>query len=316
MKLNLLVFLSILSIFLQSCTLWNGEQKKTKPALSPEEQKKIDQYKAEVGLGRDLTGRLLQFYGSYGDEELIKYISSVGLHVANNSDFPDRKYMFAILDSDTVSAFACPGGYILISLGAIRHAKNEAELAMVLAHEIAHVGKQHMFKTITGMDPTTDTGDDKNKARSKKSLFLEIRKRPEPEADESAKMFSKYIAQTSGGAALSILQAAKAGMGLLLEKGLDKKLEFEADSEGTMYAVRSGYDPKALLQYLSRLEKVKAKQKKSQTYVLDKTHPSIKQRKNKLRKLLKKIEAKTIVGAEGSKRFNQYVKLLPKVKEK
>ena len=46
--------------------------------------------------------------------------------------------MFDIINTEEINAFACPGGYILISKGALRHAENEAELAHVLAHEVAH----------------------------------------------------------------------------------------------------------------------------------------------------------------------------------
>ena len=100
-----------------------------------------------------MAGRLLQYYGHYDNEELIKYINEVGLYVSANSDFPDRRYMFDIINTEEINAFACPGGYILISKGALRHAENEAELAHVLAHEIAHVGKKHMFDRLKSMTP-------------------------------------------------------------------------------------------------------------------------------------------------------------------
>ena len=61
--------------------------------------------------------------------------------------------MFDILNTEEINAFACPGGYILISKGALRHAENEAELAHVLAHEVAHVGKKHMYDTLKSMTP-------------------------------------------------------------------------------------------------------------------------------------------------------------------
>ena len=53
-----------------------------------------------------------------------------------NSDFPDGRYMFDIINTEEINAFACPGGYILISKGALRHAENEAELAHILAMKL------------------------------------------------------------------------------------------------------------------------------------------------------------------------------------
>ena len=309
MKRSMLICISFLSLFFISCTLWQQEENKIEKKLSPQEVEKLNQYKAEVSLGRDMAGRLLQFYGSYGDESLVNYINQVGLYVASNSDYPDRRYMFNILDSNSVNAFACPGGYILITLGTLRNAKSEAELSMILGHEIAHVGKQHMFKTITGMSDN-DSKNDKD-VTSDEEYVLEIRKRPSQVNDGSSELLTRYLSQSSGGAALTMLQAAKAGMGVLLEKGLDKELEFEADREGVTYAIRSGYDPKGLIKFLTRLKKSKEK-KKSKSTIMDKTHPKISERTKKLAKLLSEIDAKKIIGASGVKRFKVHTKSLPK----
>ena len=118
----------------------------TGPALSKEEQQFIDDYKAEVEVGRNMAGRLVAFYGEYLDPGLTEYINQVGRYVARNGDSPDRRYMFAVLDADSPNAFACPGGYILLTRGVIESAQNEAELAAILGHESAHVGKQHGAK--------------------------------------------------------------------------------------------------------------------------------------------------------------------------
>ena len=68
--------------------------------------------------------------------------------MAEVSDRPTLNYHFAILNSQEQNAFAAPGGYIFITVGLLKTLKNEAELAGVLAHEIAHVTKQHMLETI------------------------------------------------------------------------------------------------------------------------------------------------------------------------
>ena len=93
--------------------------------------------------------------------------------------------MFDIINTEEINAFACPGGYILISKGALRHAENEAELAHVLAHEIAHVGKKHMFDTLNQMTP--EQMEKTSKEAEKKYGFdpdKEVRKRPDPEQSE------------------------------------------------------------------------------------------------------------------------------------
>jgi predicted Zn-dependent protease len=119
---------------------------------------------------------------------------------------------------------------------------------------------------------------------------------------------------TASGAGLGVLQAAKAGMGLLLEKGLDKNLEFEADREGVKYAIRAGYEPKALDQFLARL--AAEKQKQNDKTVMDVTHPPIPDRRKAIAEVLNKMGADKIIGAVGKERFEAArVSLLAKGKE-
>jgi predicted Zn-dependent protease len=251
-----------------------------------------------------MAGRLLQFYGVNDNVELLKYVNEVGNYVARHSDFPDRRYMFHVLKSESVNAFACPGGYILVTLGTIKNAKNEAELAMILGHEIAHVGKQHMFSTLKKMnakeaEETAKNIDDPN---AHKDEISEARKRPNPESNKAIEYLAKYISSATGGSGLNFLQAAKAGMALILEKGLDKSLEFEADYEGVIYAIRSGYDPKALLTFLDRLSETK-KLKKLNMSILDKTHPKISERIQKIKRELSDLDLMNAKGAVGKDRF-------------
>ncbi len=277
-------------------------------ALTAEEEKKVDELRAEMELGRNMAGRLLHFYGVYDNPEVIGYLNTVGRLVASYSDFPDRRYMIAILDSDTVNAFACPGGYILVTMGAVRNAVNEAEIAMVLGHEVAHVGKQHMLNTLKGMSKADlDKAAEEVEKRKDLPEAVLVRQRPDPEENVIGNMLAKYLSGGSGGS-FSIIKAASAGMGFILEKGLDHKLEFEADHEGVKYAVRAGYEPKGLLKFLERIEANTPKEKRK---ILSSTHPRISERVKKIEEVLKMLEADEITGARGKKRFMRYHAMLP-----
>jgi predicted Zn-dependent protease len=209
--------------------------------------------------------------------------------------------MFAVLDSDSVNAFACPGGYILITRGTIQSAQNEAEIAAILGHEAAHVGRQHMFKTLKTMNQEKLAKEDAEKAKKRRpDKFSRARQRPVPSADDSGAALAKFLT-TASGAGIGILQAAKAGMGLLLEKGLDKNLEHEADRDGVKYAIRAGYEPKALDSFLARLAEAKAKN--SDKTVMDVTHPPITDRRKEIAEVLNKMKAEEIIGAVGKERF-------------
>ena len=268
--------------------------------LSKEDQRKVDSYRAEVFIGRNMAGRLLQFYGVTDNTPLIEYINKVGNYVAAYSDFPDRRYMFQVIDSPEINAFACPGGYILITTGTLKFAKNEAELAAILGHEIAHVGLRHMFNTIKEMDEkeleATADAIDKN---TKIDEELQARKRPDADESEFGNIVARYL--TGGTSGVSIVKAASAGMEVMLHKGLDKKYEYEADREGVKYAINAGYAPYALAAFLSRLEKYKAKSGASDGF--SKTHPSPKNRIRNIAKKLEEMDARNIAGAYGSERY-------------
>lgn len=287
--------------------------KKDSLNLSDKEQEKVDEFKAEVELGRNMAGRLLQFYGVVENESVLTYINTIGRKVADSGDFPDRNYMFNILDTPAINAFACPGGYILITLGSIKNARSEAELAMVLGHEIAHVGKKHMMLTLKAMSDKEREEEAKkvdDKAKLSDDPLVITRKRPSQDTDSSAGLVLARYLSGSAGASFSVLQAAKAGMNVILEKGLDKELEFEADQEGVRYAIRAGYEPQGLMTFLTRLEETKKEKNKVDTSILEKTHPKISDRKSHIEALLAKLSAKDIVGAEGKDRFAEKVKNL------
>lgn len=300
-----------------ACTDSEGGRKLEDP-LSPAEQKQLKDYAAEMEIGRNMAGRLLTFYGTQESTDLLGYVNQVGNYVASYSDYPERRYMFEILDSDSVNAFACPGGYILVTMGAIKHAKNEAELAAILGHEAAHVGKRHMYKTLTSMSEKEMERAAKASKTANMPATMTARQRPKAEASATAAMLTKYLASNSG---MSFLTAASAGMSLMLDRGLDAKLEYEADREGVKYAIRAGYAPRAMTNFLCRLEakkmgiKLGEKQqcnlarlrgKRKSSDILDKTHPPIKKRVATIRKVLNAMNADEIIGATGSERFRTY----------
>jgi beta-barrel assembly-enhancing protease len=100
----------------------------------------------EIALGQGITEKIRARYGVQQDVEATRYVSLVGKVVAAKSSRPRLPYQFIILDSDSVNAFAAPGGYIHITRGALASFKDEAELAGVLGHEIAHITEKHTVK--------------------------------------------------------------------------------------------------------------------------------------------------------------------------
>jgi predicted Zn-dependent protease len=105
----------------------------------------------ERKLGEEISERIRQVYGVEQDEKATRYVTLVGKVVAARGSRPDLDYRFIILDSDSTNAFAAPGGLIHITRGALAIMDSEAELAGVLAHEIAHVTERHTVKGLQKM---------------------------------------------------------------------------------------------------------------------------------------------------------------------
>ena len=77
-----------------------------------------------------------------------KYVTLVGTILAEQTTRPKLPWTFIVLDTDGVNAFAAPGGFVHITRGALALIKNEAELAGVLGHEMAHVAQKHTVNAI------------------------------------------------------------------------------------------------------------------------------------------------------------------------
>lgn len=106
----------------------------------------------EKQIGEEADQQIQQHYGLYDNEELQAYVDRIGQEMLAVSHFqredtPDEyegtEFYFRVLDSPVVNAFALPGGYVYVTRGLMTHLDNEAQLAVVLGHEIGHVTARH-----------------------------------------------------------------------------------------------------------------------------------------------------------------------------
>ena len=143
------------------------------------------------------------------DAAVQNYVNRIGRWLALQTERPDLPWTFAVIDTDTVNAFAAPGGYIFVTRGLFLMLRNEAELAGVVGHEISHVVRRHHLVAI------------------EKQLRRDL-------ASDVAGMLVDYDSE---------MVDALVGAGMeLYSKGLDRDDEFEADRMGVVVAARSGYD--------------------------------------------------------------------------
>jgi predicted Zn-dependent protease len=97
----------------------------------------------EVAIGKQSDAQIREEMGVYGDQDWQTYVNTVGQTMAKASHRANLPWTFTVVDASAINAFALPGGYIYVTRGILPFLRNEAELANILGHEIAHVTAQH-----------------------------------------------------------------------------------------------------------------------------------------------------------------------------
>jgi predicted Zn-dependent protease len=214
----------------------------------------------EVQIGQAQDTQVRKEMGVYADRDLQKYVTDIGLKLAQVSERPSLPWHFTVVDASAVNAFALPGGYIYITRGILPYLDNEAQLAGVLGHEIGHVTARHaaqQYSRATGAGLGLVLGS---------ILVPQVR----PLAD-----------------------LGQSGLGLLfLKYGRDD--EAQADRVGVKYAARAGWDPAGVPQMLTTLGRVEeASDHKGVPNWLS-THPAPEDRIQRVQTAVREAE----VGAE------------------
>ncbi|MBI3661579.1 MAG: M48 family metalloprotease [Acidobacteria bacterium] len=181
----------------------------------------------EIALGKYYANEIERTVKLVDDPVVTEYVNRVWQNLVRNSD-ARVPFTIKVIDSDEINAFALPGGFFYVNSGLILRADEEAEMAGVMAHEIAHVTARHVTKNLT-------------KAELAQWLTLPL-----------------LIFGPGGWAGYGIYQ----GMNFLVPTAFQKfsrDAEREADYYGLQYMYKSGYDPNA---YVSFFEKIRAEEKR------------------------------------------------------
>jgi predicted Zn-dependent protease len=130
-----------------------GGQKQAldKTALKTEKAARPVSETEEYYIGRGVAARILTRYNLYRNQTVTAYVNYVGNTVVMGSPRPYiyGGYHFAVLDTDEINAFACPGGTIFVTRGMLKLVSNEDQLAGVLSHEVGHVAGKHGLEAIS-----------------------------------------------------------------------------------------------------------------------------------------------------------------------
>jgi len=170
----------------------------------------------EVALGRRINDMLLsQQYSLYGNNQVQSYVSRIGQRLVSASDSRDIPFNFQVVASDEVNAFAIPGGYVYVTTGLLQAAENEAQLASVLAHEIAHINQRHSIEAIRRAT------------------------------------LAQGIAETAD---IETSTLAQVGYQLAIDLPRSRDFEYDADEAGLEILQQAGYPTTAFIDFLAILE--------------------------------------------------------------
>jgi predicted Zn-dependent protease len=192
----------------------------------------------EVAVGHQLADQVNTQVRVISDPMVNAYINRLGQSLVRNSD-AKVPFTIKVIDNDEINAFALPGGFFFVNSGLIMAADNEAELAGVMAHEIAHVAARHATKTLT-----------RNQLINLASLPLIFIGGP-------------------------VVYAMEQAAGLVVPMSFlkfSRDAELEADLLGMEYEYSAGYDPAAFVQFFEKLGQEK-KHKFSMISKAFSTHP-------------------------------------------
>lgn len=203
----------------------------------------------ERKLGKEFFDKLNQNNFLLKDRQLNEYITQVGSLVLAQSKKAPFDYTFSVVDSSAINAFATPGGYIYLHKGLISAVDNEAELAGVIAHELAHANARHIARII------------------EKSTKLNMA--------ALAAMIAGAFLGGGGEASAAIAAFSLAGAGALTLK-YQREHEEEADRLGITYLFNAGYDPSAMVSFLRLIKKHEFLSKSIPSYM--RTHPGTDER--------------------------------------
>src|SRR5271155_3890040 len=180
----------------------------------------------EIALGKQMAQEVERQARIVDDPVIAEYVNRVGQNLVRNSD-AKVPFTIKVIDTEEVNAFALPGGFFFVNSGLLLKADSEAELAGVMAHEIAHVAARHGTRQAT--------------------------------RGEIAQLSTIPLIFMGGWAGYGARQAAN----VLIPVGFlqfSKAFESEADMLGLEYLYKTGYDPAGMVDMFEKIQALSLKQ--------------------------------------------------------
>ena len=223
----------------------------------------------EIALGKQTQKQVKARVPELGEQAVVAYVASIGRRLATHADGARYPYSFSIANYREINAFALPGGPVWVNRGAIAAAQTEAQLAGVLAHEVAHISERHAADQLT------------------KNLV----------ANGLLGLLGALLGNDGGARAAQAAAQVLAG-GYMLKFSRDD--EKDADRVGARIMKRAGWDPREMVAFMEMLRRQQGRDPASVTVFLS-SHPAPGERAELLRREL----GKTSGGRRDSQEFRR-----------
>jgi predicted Zn-dependent protease len=209
----------------------------------------------EIQMGREAQQQVRKEVPRFTDREVVNYVNGIGRRLTSRTTGPKYPYSFTVANYREINAFALPGGPVWIHRGAIAAAANEAQLASVLAHEIAHISQRHAADQIT------------------KRLV----------ANGFIGLLGAMLGSNRGAEAAQMGARVLAGSYMLKFSRDDER---EADTVGAAIMRRAGWDAREMAAFMTTLGREQGRDPASIEVFLS-SHPAPAERAERLRKTVK-----------------------------
>ncbi len=216
MKTKIRVLIAALLVLIVACVSTPESGKQAFIMISPGE---------EASMGKQAFGEILQKEKESTDTRLVAITKRVGERLAVNTTMPDLEWEFKLFESDQMNAFALPGGKTAAYTGLLKVCGNEAALAAVMGHEIAHVTARHGAQRMT--------------------------------QQQAISVGMQMATGLAGPGREMILGALGVGVQYGIQLPFSRGNEAEADQIGLVYMARAGYDPNEAVRFWTRFSQMK-----------------------------------------------------------
>lgn len=193
----------------------------------------------EVQIGQAINRQVEKELKFSNDPLQKKRVEDIGKKIAAVSDRKEIDYYFQVLEDDSVNAVSLPGGYVYVNTGLLDKVSNDDELACILAHEAGHIVARHSIKKLQAMQ-----------SYSILRLLVAVAPRTGEAGNAADAAFTQFLL------------------------GYSREDELLADQLGVRYAKLAGYDPRAMITFLTKLQDINRRMPLTEKNYF-KTHPYV-----------------------------------------